>query len=242
MSAAAAKKIFREARYEGRGFLFEHEAKRLLSLYGLPVTRFSVSKTEEEAVAAAREIGFPVVLKVVSPQVVHKSDVGGVLVGVEGEEGVRAGFKQIIENVRARAPEAEVVGILVQEMAPASTEVIVGSIKDPTFGPTVMFGLGGIFTEVLEDVSFRLAPITRADAEEMIREIRSHRILEGARGMPRADREAIVEILLRTSRMLMECPEIRELDMNPVLVYERGAKVVDARVILEPVTPRPATS
>ena len=226
-------KIFEAARSEGRNFLFEHEAKSLCSLYGLPVTRFVVSKTEEEAVDSAREIGFPVVLKIVSPQVLHKSDAGGVLIDIGDEDRVRAGYNRILENVRAKVPDAEITGILVQEMAPSSTEVIVGSTKDPTFGPTIMFGLGGIFVEILRDVAFRLAPITQADAEEMIREIRSYKILEGARGMPRADQEAIAEILLNTSRMLVECPEIKELDMNPVLVYEKGAKIVDARIILD---------
>jgi acetyl-CoA synthetase (ADP-forming) len=129
-------------------------------------------------------------------------------------------------------PDAEITGILVQEMAPNGTEVIVGSTKDPTFGPTIMFGLGGIFVEILKDVSFRLAPINKTDAEEMVKEIKAYKILEGARGMPPADQEAIVDILLATSEMLMECPEINELDMNPVLVYEKGAKIVDARVIL----------
>ena len=228
-----AIKIFEEARSEGRDFLFEHEAKRLCSLYGLPVTTFTVSKTEDEAVDAAKEIGFPVVLKIVSPQVLHKSDAGGVLINIEDEDGVRAGYRKILENIKAKVPGAVIAGILVQEMAPSSTEIIVGSTKNPTFGPTIMFGLGGIFVEILKDVSFRLAPITKTDAEEMIREIRSYKILEGARGMPKADQEAIVDILLKTSKMLMECPEIKELDMNPVLVYEKGAKIVDARVILE---------
>jgi len=226
-------KIFEDARVEGRNFLFEHEAKNLCSKYELPVTRFTVSKTEDEAIEAAKELGFPVVLKIVSPQVLHKSDAGGVLIDIKDEDGVREGYNRILDNVKAKVPEAQITGILVQEMAPSSTEVIVGSTKDPTFGPTIMFGLGGIFVEVLKDVSFRLAPITRTDAEEMIREIKSYKILEGARGMPEADQKALVDILLKTSELLMECPEISELDMNPVLVYEKGAKIVDARIILD---------
>jgi len=232
MRDKAISEIFEAATAEGRNFLFEHEAKRLLSLYGMPVTAIVVAKTEEEAVEAAKKIGYPVVLKIVSPQVLHKSDAGGVIVGVDDEEGVREGYSKIIENVKRHVPEAEITGILVQEMAPKSTEVIVGSTTDPTFGPTIMFGLGGIFVEVLKDVSFRIAPITKTDAEEMIGEIRAYKILEGARGMPRADKETIADILVKTSGMLMECPEIRELDMNPVLVYEEGARIVDARVIV----------
>jgi acyl-CoA synthetase (NDP forming) len=228
----AVSRIFGTASDEGRDFLFEHEAKILCGLYGLPVTRISVAGTEDNAVRDAEEIGFPVVLKIVSPQVLHKSDAGGVLINIKDEEGVREGYKKILENVKAHVPDAEITGILVQEMAPNGTEVIVGSTKDPTFGPTIMFGLGGIFVEILKDVSFRLAPINRTDAEEMVKEIKAYKILEGARGMPPADQETIVDILLATSEMLMECPEIKELDMNPVLVYEKGAKIVDARVIL----------
>lgn len=233
MRDEAISKIFEEAHADGRNFLFEHEAKNLCSLYGIPITKFIVSKTEDEAVSAAKEIGFPIVLKIVSPQVLHKSDAGGVIVDIKDEDGIREGYNRILQNVRNKVPEAEITGIFVQEMAPNSTEVIVGSIKDPTFGQTIMFGLGGIFVEVLKDVAFRLAPITKMDAEEMIREIRSYKILEGARGMPKADLETIIDIMLKTSDMLMECPEIVELDMNPVLVYEVGAKIVDARIILE---------
>ncbi len=232
MRDEAVSKIFETAKKEGRDFLFEDEAKTLCGQYGLPVTKIKVAEKEDDAVKAAEEIGFPVVLKIVSPQVLHKSDAGGVLINIKDAGGVRNGYKQILENVKAHVPDAEITGILVQEMAPNGTEVIVGSTKDPTFGPTIMFGLGGIFVEILKDVSFRLAPITRADAEEMVKEIKAYKILEGARGKPPADQETITDILMKTSEMLMECPEIKELDMNPILVYEKGAKIVDARVIL----------
>jgi len=225
--------ILQRAYAEGRDFLFEHEAKELCRLYDLPVTKGRVVRFEEEAVKAAEEVGFPVVLKIVSPQILHKSDVGGVVLNVKDAQGVREAYERILNNVKKRRPDAEIEGIYVQEMAPSSTEVIVGATKDPTFGPTIMFGLGGIFVEILKDVSFRLIPITRDDAVEMIHEIRSYKILEGARGMPKADEGALVDILLNTSRMVSDCPEIKELDMNPILVYERGAKIVDARVILE---------
>ena len=224
--------ILELANTERRNFLFEHEAKNLCALYDLPVTKITVETSEDDAVKAAKEFGFPVVLKIVSPQVLHKSDAGGVLIDIKDEEGVREGYQKIMENVKAHAPDAEITGILVQEMAPWGTEIIVGSSKDPTFGSTIMFGLGGIFVEILKDVSFRLAPISKIDAEEMIDEIKARKILEGARGKPPTDKEAIVEILLKTSQMLMDCPEISELDMNPVLVYEKGAKIVDARIIL----------
>ena len=228
-----AEKIISKAREEDRDFLLEPEAKRLCALYGLPVTRFEVAKSEDEAVEAARRIGFPIVLKVISPQVLHKSDVGGVILNLRDEEGDREAYRRIHYNVQAKVPGAVIEGTIVQEMAPSSTEVIVGAIKDPTFGPTIMFGLGGIFVEILRDVSFRLVPIERVDAEEMIGEIKAYKILEGARGMPKADKEALIEILLKTSEMLMDIPEIKELDLNPIMVYEKGAKIVDARVILE---------
>jgi len=225
-------KIFETAVGDGRDFLFEDEAKALCGVYGLPVTRIKVVEMEDDAVRVAKEFGFPVVLKIVSPQVLHKSDAGGVLINIRDEEGVRKGFNKIIENVKAHVPDAEITGILVQEMAPDGTQVIVGSTNDPTFGPTIMFGLGGIFVEVLKDVSFRLVPITRVDAEEMVKEIKAYKILEGVRGMPPSDQETILDILMRTSEMLVECPEIKELDLNPILVYEKGAKIVDARIIL----------
>ena len=232
MRCEAVSKIFETAVDEGRDFLFEDEAKALCGLYGLPVTRIKVVEMEDDAVRVAKEFGFPVVLKIVSPQVLHKSDAGGVLINIRDEEGVRKGFNKIIENVKAHVPDAEITGILVQEMAPDGTQVIVGSTNDPTFGPTIMFGLGGIFVEVLKDVSFRLVPITRVDAEEMVKEIKAYKILEGVRGMPPSDQETILDILMRTSEMLVECPEIKELDLNPILVYEKGAKIVDARIIL----------
>jgi acyl-CoA synthetase (NDP forming) len=225
-------KIFEVAKAENRNFLFEHEAKMLCSLYGIPVTKIEIAKTEEAAVVAANKIGFPIVLKIVSPQVLHKSDAGGVIIGVNDEKGTREGYQRIIANIKKNVPAAVIDGILVQEMAPKGTEIIIGSTVDPTFGSTIMFGLGGIFVEILKDVSFRLAPITKEDAWEMLDEIKAKKILDGARGMPKADKETIVNTLLAVSKMLIECPEIKELDMNPILVYEKGARAVDARVIL----------
>ncbi len=232
MRDPSVDKIFEKAKTENRNFLFEHEAKTLCGIYGMPITKIEVVKTEDAAVAAARKIGYPIVLKIVSPQVLHKSDAGGVVVGVNDEQGVRDGYNKILANIKKNVPTAVVEGILVQEMAPRGTEVIIGSTNDPTFGPTIMFGLGGIFVEILKDVSFRLAPLTKDDAIDMIEEIKAKKILEGARGMPKADKETIINTLLSTSKMLEECPEVKELDMNPVIVYEKGARVVDARVIL----------
>jgi acyl-CoA synthetase (NDP forming) len=224
--------IFNIARNEGRNFLYEHEAKNLFAIYDMPVTKIHVAKNEGEAVAAAKRIGFPIVLKIVSPQILHKSDAGGVLIGINDGQGIRDGYKEIIKNAKAYKKDAEITGILVQEMAPKGTEIIIGSTNDPTFGPTLMFGLGGIFVEILKDVSFRVAPITKEDATEMIEEIKAVKILEGARGMPPSHKPTLAEILYKTSNMLMECSEIKELDMNPILAYPDGACIVDARIIM----------
>ena len=232
MRDKAISEIFEAADAEDRNFLYEHEAKKLFGLYGMPVTKIHVAETEDEAVEAAERIGFPIVLKIVSPQILHKSDAGGVIVGVEDEKGIRDGFNKIIDNAKNYKADAEITGVLVQEMAPNGTEIIVGSTTDPTFGPTIMFGLGGIFVEILKDVSFRVAPIDVVDAREMIKEIKAYKILEGARGMPPSDQETLADILVKTSKMLMECPEVKELDMNPILAYPDGARIVDGRIIM----------
>jgi acyl-CoA synthetase (NDP forming) len=232
MRDKAISEIFEVAKKDNRNFLYEHESKKLFGLYGMPVTKIQVAGTEDGAVSAAKRIGFPIVLKIVSPQILHKSDAGGVIVGIQDEKGIREGFNKIIKNAKNYKPDAEITGILVQEMAPKGTEIIVGSTTDPTFGPTIMFGLGGIFVEILKDVSFRVAPIDKVDASEMIKEIKAYKILEGARGMPAVDQDTLVDILVKTSKMLMECPEVKELDMNPILAYPDGARIVDGRVIM----------
>jgi acetyl-CoA synthetase (ADP-forming) len=222
-----------KVRKEGRNFLLEPEAKVVCMEYEIPVTRFNVAKSEAETVKFAEEIGFPVVLKIVSPDIIHKSDVGGVIVNLKNAREIRDAYKQILRNVKKHKAEAKIVGVLVQEMAPTSTEVIVGAIKDPQFGPALMFGLGGIFVEVLKDVTFRIAPITEDEAREMITEVRGYPLLKGYRNTPPVDIEAIIKILLNTSRLVMEHEEIKEVDLNPIMVYEKGAKTVDARIILE---------
>jgi len=226
-------KIFDKVGKEGRKFLLESEAKTVCRAYGIPVTDFKVAKNEAEAVEFADEIGYPVVLKIVSPDVIHKSDVGGVIINIKDAEDVQKAYEQIMDSVKRHKPNAKIVGVLVQEMAPQSTEVIVGATKDPQFGPTLMFGLGGIFVEILKDVTFRIAPITKDEAREMITAVKAYPLLKGYRNAPPADIEAIVEILLNTSRLVMEHQEIKELDLNPIMAYEKGAKTVDARIILE---------
>jgi acetyl-CoA synthetase (ADP-forming) len=226
-------KIINQALKEGRHALLEPEAKMICSEYGITVTKFEVAHSEAEAAACATEIGFPVVLKIVSPDVIHKSDAGGVIVNLKTPEDVKAAYTRILNNVKNYKADAKIVGILVQEMAPSSTETIVGAIKDPQFGPTIMFGLGGIFVEVLKDVNFRVAPITVDDAKEMIMQLKAYPLLKGFRNTPPADIDALVSVLMSVSKMVMENPEIKELDLNPVLAYQSGTKTVDARIILE---------
>jgi acyl-CoA synthetase (NDP forming) len=233
MLSTKVNKIFEEARVEGRNFLLEHEAKTVCKEYGIPITELKIAKTAEEAAKFSEEIGYPTVLKIVSPDVLHKFDVGGVILNVNSREDARKAYNKIVENVKKHKPDAKIDGILVQEMAPCSTEVIVGSIKDSQFGPTLMFGFGGTFVEVMKDVAFRIAPITEKDAQEMITEVKAYPILRGYRGQPPLDIDTIAKILLNTSRLVMDHQEIKELDLNPVMVYEKGAKTVDARIILE---------
>jgi acyl-CoA synthetase (NDP forming) len=225
--------IFNNVREERRKFLLETEAKAVCMEYGIPVTEFKLAKSEGEAVKFADEIGYPIVLKIVSPEIIHKSDVGGVIINLKDEKDVRNSYKQILGNVRKYKVKAEIVGVLVQEMAPSSTEVIVGATKDTQFGPAIMFGLGGIFVEILKDVTFRIAPITEDEAREMITEVKAYPLLKGYRNMPPADIDSIVKILLNTSRLVTQHEEIKELDLNPIMVYAKGAKTVDARIILE---------
>jgi acyl-CoA synthetase (NDP forming) len=226
-------RLLSRAEKEGRKNLLETEAKAVCVEYRIPVTKFELAKSEAESVKLAQKIGFPVVLKIVSPDIIHKSDVGGVMVNLKDASGVRDAYRQIMKNVKKHNAKARIVGMLVQEMAPASTEVIVGSTKDPQFGPALMFGLGGIFVEVLKDVTFRIAPVTEEEAREMITEVKAYPLLKGYRNLPSADINAIVRILMSVSKLVTEHQEIKELDLNPIMVYEKGAKTVDARIVLE---------
>jgi len=226
-------KIIAKARKDGRKVLLEHEAKTICAEYGITVNRFSLAKNENEAAELAERIGFPAVLKVVSPEIVHKSEAGGVKINLKDTDEVRGAYNTIIENAKKYNSKANIVGVLVQEMAPQGIETIIGAVKDPQFGQTLMFGLGGIFVELLKDVTFRVAPITEQDAAEMIVGVKAFPLLNGYRGSPPADVKAIVTQLVCVSHLVMDYPEIRELDLNPVMAYPHGTKVVDARIILE---------
>ncbi len=225
--------IIGRARACGRNILTEPEAKEVFAAYGLPVPKGKLAKTAEDAVKIARAVEYPVVLKIVSPQIIHKSDAGGVKVNLKSDDEVRRAFEEIMENAEHYDPHANILGVYVQHMEPWGTETIIGSVNDPQFGPTVMFGLGGIFVEILKDVTFRIAPFSKEEAEDMVKEINGYRILKGARGEKPRDIKAIAEAVSRLSQLVWDFrDEIKEVDANPVIVYEKGLSVVDARIIL----------
>ncbi len=225
--------IIERARSQGRVILSEVEAKQILAEAGIPVVETRLARNPEEAVAIANELGYPVALKIVSPQITHKSDVGGVRLNVQDARGVVNAFEEIVNNARRAAPDATVEGVSVQRMAKPGVEVIIGMTKDPQFGPVLMFGLGGILVEVLKDVAFRIVPLAPRDAKQMIREIKGYPLLEGYRGQPPSDVAALEAMLLKLSEFVDAHPELAELDLNPVFAYPEGAVAVDARIVLE---------
>lgn len=229
----SASKIIESALTEGRIKLLEHEAFELAKEYGIPVPNAILVKTPEEAAKYADDIGYPIALKVVSPDITHKSDVGGVRLNLRNSEEVARGVAEIFRNVSNKAPGAKIVGVLMYKMAPQGLEVIVGGVRDNVFGPVVMFGLGGIFVEVLKDVSFRIAPVSLEEALAMMGEIKSAKILEGYRGQPPVNKEALADIVVKLGKMMLDLPVIESVDLNPVMAYPSGAIAVDVRVILK---------
>ena len=231
-----AREIIAKVRAEGRTGLTEIESKKIFASFGLPTVRTELVTSEDDAVEMAENVGYPIVMKIVSPDILHKSDAGGVKVNVKDEAGVRETYNIILNNAKAYKPDANIHGIVIQEMAPWGTEVIVGSVNDATFGATVMFGLGGIFVEVLKDVTFRVAPIAESEAMTMLTEIKSAPILDGVRGESPRDKAALAKVLTQYAQMVNDLSdEVSETDANPVLVYEQGKGVciVDARIILK---------
>lgn len=236
VDSSIAREIIAKVRADGRTGLTEIESKKIFSSYGLPTVKTEIATSEDDAVKMAEQIGYPVVIKIVSPDILHKSDAGGVKVNMKDEASVREAYQTILKNAKAYKPDADIHGIVVQQMAPWGTEVIVGSVNDATFGATVMFGLGGIFVEVLKDVTFRVAPIAETEALAMLNEIRSAPILDGVRGETPRDKAALSKVLTQYAFMVNDlADEVKETDANPVLVYEEGEGVciVDARIILK---------
>jgi acetyl-CoA synthetase (ADP-forming) len=226
-----AKEIVNKAMALKRSLL-EPEAKEILDSIGIPTPASGIAKGLEEAKGIAESIGYPVVLKVISPQIIHKTDYGGVIVGVKNKLELKRDYSRIIENIKRNAPEAEVIGILIEKMVSPSTEVIIGGLRDSQFGPAIMFGLGGIFTEILKDVSFRLAPITKEEGLSMMEELKGHPLLIGYRGSKPIDRKSLSNAIVAISMLIAEIEEIQEIDLNPVFVYPEGIAAVDARIIL----------
>jgi len=224
--------ILEAALGEGRRALLEHEAQRLLELHGAPVAGGRLARSPEEAAAIGDELGGPVVLKICSPDILHKSDAGGVRLQLRTAAQLRKAFDEIVANAKRFKPAADVRGCVVAPMAEPGTEVIVGTKLDPQFGPVIMFGIGGILVEVLKDVVFRVLPISRFAARKMITEIRSAPILKGCRGEPPVDQEALVELLMTVAELVESYPQIREMDLNPVILRQNGLTVVDARILL----------
>ncbi len=227
--------IFDQVRKEGRSILTEFESKKILKQAGISVVETRLAETQKEAVQLSQKIGFPVALKIASPDVIHKSDSGGVKLSLNSAAEVKKAYDEILKKVKKHYPRAAIHGVSVQKMVRPGTEIIVGTSKDPQVGPVIMFGLGGIFVELLKDVSFRIIPVERRDAEEMIHEIKGYPLLQGFRGAEPASISAIVETILKISRLVEENPQIKELELNPVIAYRNKAVAVDARIILEQV-------
>jgi acetyltransferase len=229
----AVQQAFQRALEAGRKQLPEYEALGVLAAYGFPVARTRLVRSREALEETAAGVGFPLVMKIASPDILHKTEVKGVRVGLADASAVQAAYDEMMAHVRSVRPDAEIWGVALQEMAPPGKEVIVGSTRDPKFGPLVMFGLGGIYTEAMKDVTFRLAPLRQLSARKMLEEIRGRRILEGVRGEAPADLDAIEECLERLSQLVVEFPVVKELDINPLMAYPKGVLAADARIVLD---------
>lgn len=233
-SKAAGRGIIESALAEGRKALLEHEGKALLALHGAPVTGDHLAASAAEAVQAAGAAAGPVALKICSPDILHKSDAGGVRLGLDGAEAVASAFDAVVAAARAHRPSADIRGCVVSPMAEPGTEVIIGTKVDPQFGPVILFGIGGILVELLRDVVFRVLPITRIAARQMLTEIHSAPILQGVRGQAPVDHDALVDLLMTVSELVEAYPEIHEMDLNPVIARSDGLSVVDVRILLRP--------
>jgi 4-hydroxybutyryl-CoA synthetase (ADP-forming) len=232
VNKAKAKKIFDQVKKEKRPNLLEEEGQEVLKAYGLPLPKSALAKTDTEAVKIAKKIGYPVVMKIASPQIIHKSDAGGVKVNLTNDEEIKEAFKTIIINAKKYNSKAEIKGVLIVEMVKGGKELIIGSKLEPGFGPVIMLGMGGIYVEVLKDVTFKIAPVTSKEADDMISEIKTQKLLQGVRGEKPSDIAKLSECIQRLSQLVTDFKEIKELDMNPVLVMEKGkgCRILDVRI------------
>ena len=233
MASMTVQEIIGRARSEGRGLLTEVEAKELLKKADISVVDTRLAASRDEAISTSQELGFPVVLKIASSDVVHKSDAGGVKLNLETAEQVGQAYDDIMAAIKKAYPQAKIQGVSVQKLARPGVEVIIGMSKDAQFGPVLMFGLGGVLVEILKDVSFRIVPLVKRDAAEMIRDIKGYPLLEGYRGSEPVDVGNLENMILKVSDFVEKHPEVRELDLNPIFAYKDSAVAVDARVVLE---------
>jgi acyl-CoA synthetase (NDP forming) len=226
------KELFKKVREEARHNLLETESRQLLTEYHIDLPEAELADSIEKAIEIGNAIGYPLAMKVVSPDIIHKSDAGGIKLGLKNQEDIKTAFKEIMTNAQKTAAKENIIGTLISPMSKKGQECIIGMIRDAQFGPVIMFGLGGIFVEVLKDVSFRVAPLAAEDIDEMVKEIKGYTILTGIRGEKPKDIDAIKDILARLSEIVIDNPEIQEIDLNPVIVHEKGASIVDSRVII----------
>ncbi|MHA1399006.1 MAG: acetate--CoA ligase family protein [Candidatus Heimdallarchaeaceae archaeon] len=226
------KTILREIKEQGRTVLTYEESRKVMELASIPLNKMEFAINLEECIEKAKEVGYPIVLKIISKDVIHKTEAGGVKVGIKSEEELMTAYEEMMKSVKEHYPEAKIEGVSIEEMV-EGVEVLVGQTTDPQFGKMIAFGIGGIYVEVYKDVSFRLIPITEADVREMYAEIKGRKMLEGFRGKPAINLDELTELLLNISKLVEENPIIKEMDLNPVMVTEEGLKAIDARIILE---------
>lgn len=237
MTKREAKKLIKESISAGRKTLLETEAKALISAWGIPLPKsvsgqWPVASSQKDIEDAVKKLAPPLVLKIISPDILHKSDVGGVIMDLKGVEEINTALNEMNKNIKKRAPKARIEGFLLEEMAPKGVEVIIGGLMDPQFGPAVMFGIGGVAVELLKDVTFRLAPIKRSEAMEMMRDVKGYPLLTGFRGSRPVDLKRLADAIVGVSEMVSELGGIKEIEINPLLAYEKGVLAVDARVVL----------
>jgi acyl-CoA synthetase (NDP forming) len=226
--------LMNSLRKEGRTQLTEVEAKILLKEIGIPVVRTELAHNRKEAISISKEIGFPIVMKIVSPDITHKSDVGGVKLGLRNNTQVEKAYAEMMSTIKSKCPQARIEGVSIQPMAPPGVEVIIGMTRDPQFGSLMMFGLGGILVELMKDVSFRIVPVGKKDAREMIEKLKTFPLLKGYRGREPVDIPFLEEMIVKVSEFIEKSPELKELDINPIFAYGKGAIAVDARILIEP--------
>ncbi|MFW9851373.1 MAG: acetate--CoA ligase family protein [Candidatus Thorarchaeota archaeon] len=226
------KEILDNAKLSKRTILTYEESRRIMELAGISLNKMEIAKDFKESVIKANSIGYPVALKVVSKDVLHKSDSGGVKVGIKSEEELKEAYDDMLSKVKGYYPNAKIEGFSIEEMV-EGVELLIGTNTDSQFGKMIALGIGGIFVEVYKDVSFRLIPVEKEDVEDMINEIKGRKILDGYRGKPSVDKEELISLVLQISKLIEQYPSIKEMDLNPVVATEKGLRAIDARIILE---------